>query len=184
MAPTRIRLLVLIAISCLVLAWSVAALVDSFAGRYLPFPATAAGAIWLLAIALGMWSWIVRPKLLRRPGVEPLAPEVAARTAALALAGSRVGAGVFGCYAGFGLFLLPDAAAVEAARSGVVVCLLSALGGVVLAVVALWLERMCRLPQDPHGKASGDPSAPMDGMPEGLERVAYRKNSSRNRLKA
>ncbi len=182
MAPTRTRLLLLISISCLVLAWSVAALVDSLAGRYLPFPGTAAGAIWLLALALGMWSWIVRPRLLRKPGVEPLAPEVAARTVALALAGSRVGAGVFGCYAGFGLFLLPDASAVDAARSGLVVCAFSALGGVALAIVALWLERMCRLPEDNERKEPGGPSSPMDGRPEGIQRVVRPEKSRRPRL--
>lgn len=163
MTPTKLRVLIAVAAIAAVVAWCIAALVDSFAGRYLPLPATAAGALWLMAIALGMWGWIVRPRLLRRPGVEPLPAVVAARTAALALAGSRVGAGAVGFYLGVGLFLLPDSQ-VAAARSGLLVCLFSALGGVALVAVSLWLESMCRLPADDGTADEEDSETGMDGL--------------------
>lgn len=163
MTTTKFRMLIAIAVIAAVVAWCIAALVDSLAGRYLPLPATAAGALWLLAVALGMWGWIVRPRLLRRPGAEPLPAVVAARTAALALAGSRVGAGAVGFYAGVGLFLLPDSQVV-AARSGLVVCLFSALGGAALVAVSLWLENMCRLPEDEETPDEEPSETGMDGL--------------------
>lgn len=163
MTTTKFRVLIAVAVIAAVVAWCVAALVDSLAGRYLPLPATAAGALWLVAIALGMWGWVVRPRLLRRPGVEPLPAIVAARTAALALAGSRVGAGAVGFYLGVGLFLLPDSQ-VAAARSGLLVCLFSALGGVALVAASLWLEGMCRLPDDDETADEERSDTGMDGL--------------------
>jgi hypothetical protein len=169
--PTRLRLLALIAIVCAAVAWSAAAVVDSVAGRYLPLPATASGAIWLLAVAVGMWGWIIRPRLLRRPGHEPLPPIVAARTAALALAGSRVGAGVVGCYGGVALFLLPDRS-VAAAQSGLIVCGLTVVGAAALVAVSLWLEQMCRIPDDGESGDAADTDTSLGGIAGSAERVA------------
>ena len=117
MTPTRLRLLALIAVVAGVVGWVLATIADSIFERYLPVPWSAALAMWLLAVGLGMWGLIVRPRLQRKPGTEPLPPFVAARTAALALAASRVGAGVFGFYLGVGLVFVGDLP-VPAAQNG------------------------------------------------------------------
>lgn len=145
--PTRLRLLLLITVTCGVLGWVVATMADSILTRYLPVPVSAALAMWLLAVMLGMWILLVRPRLLRRPGTLPLPPEVAARTAALALAVSRVGAGVAGFYAGVGLVFVLDLP-IPAAQSGAWLSLATLLGGVTIAALALWLEALCRIRDD------------------------------------
>ena len=173
MATTKFRVLLAVAAVAAVVAWCIAALVDTLVGRYLPLPATAAGALWLVVIALGMWGWTVRPRLLRRPGTEPLPAIVAARTAALALAGSRVGAGVAGFYLGVGVFLLPDSQVV-AAQSGLLVCAFSALGGVGLVAVSLWLESMCRLPENPESPDDEPSGNGIDGLTGDAQRSSPR----------
>lgn len=178
MSPTRPRLLLLVALVCGVVAWSVAALADSLAGRYLPLPPTASGAVWLVAAAVFIWGVVVRPRLRRRPGHEPLPPLVAARTAALALAGSRVGAGVVGFYTGVAAFLLPDRA-VAAARSGLVTCGLSVVGAALLVAASLWLEGMCRIRgsgegDDADSGAGPDSDTTLGGMVGGTERRGHR----------
>jgi hypothetical protein len=72
---------------------------------------------------------------------------MAARTTALALAGSRTGAVVFGMYGGVALRLL-DETAVAAGRERLLAAALASLGGFILAALSLWLEHICRLPED------------------------------------
>lgn len=147
MTPTRIRLLLLIALVAGVVGWVLATVADSIAGRYLPVPWSAAVAMWMLALGLGLWALLVRPRLSGRPGSPPLPPLVAARTAALALAASRVGAGVLGFYIGVLLVFAADLP-VPAAQSGALASGATALGGLAIAVVALWLEHLCRIKGD------------------------------------
>lgn len=139
-----------------VLGWALAQLVDSLIGRYLPISWTAAGAIWLLALALLMWGWVVRPRLLHRPGSLRLVPHVAARTAALALASSRTGAAVFGVYLGFSVSFMGELAT-PAGQESAIISAVAATGGVALAAVALWLERLCRIDDDQDSNM-GDPT--------------------------
>lgn len=169
MTPTRFRLLALIAVTAGVVGWVLATIADSILERYLPVPWSAAVAMWLLGIGLGMWGVIVRPRLQRRPGTEPLPPFVAARTAALALAASRVGAGVFGFYLGVALVFVGDLP-VPAAQSGAWASGATALGGAVITVIALWIERLCRITgdDDDDGEATG---VDLRGITGGAERT-------------
>lgn len=170
MTPTRLRLLALIAVVAGVVGWVLATIADSILERYLPVPWSAALAMWLLAVGLGMWGLIVRPRLQRKPGTEPLPPFVAARTAALALAASRVGAGVFGFYLGVGLVFVGDLP-VPAAQNGTWASGATALGGAAITAIALWLERLCRI-TDGDDDESGTPSIDLRGMAGGAERSA------------
>ena len=147
MTPTRGRLLIAVAAVSGILGWSVSRLADSVVGRYLPITWTAAGAVWLLALSLLMWTWFVRPKLLRREGSTPLSPHVAARTTALALASSRTGAAVAGGYAGVAIALLGELVA-PVARESAIAAGIASLGGLALVAVGLWLESMCRIDDD------------------------------------
>ncbi len=170
MTPTRPRLLLLIAVVAAVVGWVLATVADSIVGRYLPVPWSAALAIWLLAIALGGWTLLVRPRLLKRPGTIPLPALLAARTAALALAASRVGAGVAGFYVGVLLVFLADLA-VPAAQVGAWTSGITALGGVVIAGLALWLESLCRI-RDEDGSEGDSTAGDIDlrGIAGGTER--------------
>jgi hypothetical protein len=77
-------------------------------------------------------------------------PLVAARTAALAMAASRTGAIAGGVYLGIALSFATRWGQ-EAGRERVITAGLSVLASIAVVAVALWLERMCRLPSDGAG---------------------------------
>lgn len=147
MKPTRIPLLIAIVVIGIAVGWGLVEIVSGQTGRSVPVPLLAGTAIWLLAIALGAWTWFLRPRLRKEPGSVPVPPLAAARTAALAMAASRTGAVVAGIYAGIAVAAvnsLSTPAGVSAFSSAV----LASTGSVVLAAAALWLEGLCRLPED------------------------------------
>ncbi len=169
MRPTRLRLLVGIAVVAGALGWGTAYLVDARLSRYLSVPWTAPITFLLLGIALLLWTRGVRARLARKPGTKPLPPLVAARTAALAMAASRVGAFFFGWYIGVLVELVPSLE-VEAVRGYVLAAAGSVLGALLVVLAALWLERSCRLPDPP-------PDPQLDGKParaRGIDPAANR----------
>ncbi len=146
MTPTRPSLLLALALIALVLGVAVADLYDTLVGLRLPVPWTTA--VTVVAIDLGLLGWtLVFRNRLKREGIH-LNPFVAMRTAALAMAASRAGALVAGFFAGVGFWYALDLS-VSIARERLTICAVSAVAGVVLALVAIWLERICRLPKDP-----------------------------------
>ena len=133
---------------------AVADLYDTLVGLRMPVPWTTA--ITVVAIDLGLLGWtLVFRNRLKREGIH-LNPFVAMRTAALAVAASRAGALVAGFFAGVGFWYALDLS-VSIARERLIICAVSAVAGVVLALIAIWLERICRLPKDPDD-AEGLPS--------------------------
>lgn len=169
--PTRPRLLALIAVVCGVIGWVIATIADSVVSRYLPVPWSAAVAVWMLAAGLLMWTVIVRPRLTGRPGATPLPSLVAARTAALALAASRVGAGVAGFYIGVLLVFLADIP-IPAAQSGAWTSGVTAVGGLAIVAVALWLEHLCRIRGDDDENEPQRNEIDLRGMAGGTERTS------------
>ena len=163
MTPTRIRNLLLIAVVAIAVGWFAVQAVEFAAGRFFPVPWTAAMAMGLLAVCLFIWTLLARPRLLRRPGHPRMAPVVAARTAALAMAGSRTGAAVFGFYSGVVLGLLP-AFDTEAGQQYIYAGVVTAVASLALAVVAYWLETLCRLPGDDGEEGAGG-SVPRKARP-------------------
>ncbi len=151
MQPTRIRLLVGIAVVSAAVGWGVVQVVDSWSGRLLAVPWLAAGSIWLVAGAVAYWAWSSKPRLAHHPGTKPMDPIVAARSAALAMAASRIGALVLGLYTGIAVAMVPSLATESGLRTfwAATAC---SLGALALVVAALWLEHVCRLPVGP-----GDP---------------------------
>lgn len=150
MRPTPIRLLVILAVVAGSLGWAVIVLVHALAGRIIVVPWLAAAAMWLLAGGLLSWTFSVRPRLQRRPGARPIAPIVAARTAVLAIAASRIGALVAGFYGGIVVGVVPYLSTISGTDS-FWAALATAIGSIAVAVIALWLERICRLPVGPGG---------------------------------
>lgn len=151
--PTSIPMLLGVALGCALLGWGFADWVDSM-GRLPAVPWLAVGVIWLVAAFVGVWAFIARRRLHPKPGAPRMAPLVAARTTALALAGSRTGMVVFGLYGGLALRLLRETT-VAAGRERLLAAALAALGGLVLAGLSLWLEHICRLPDGPDEGAAG-----------------------------
>ncbi|MCZ3389411.1 MAG: DUF3180 domain-containing protein [Actinomycetia bacterium] len=112
--------------------------------------------LFVLAVGFVVAAWTLRPRIQRREGYRPLDPFVAARTAVLALAGSRTGAAVAGVYLGYAGFLLLDLVN-DYRRRMVIIALAAAAAGLAMAAAALWLERICRVKGDddePGGQAS------------------------------
>jgi len=147
MRPTRARVLVALAAVAAAVGWGLLQLVIGQSGRVLGVPWLAAGTIWILALDIGLWALLSRPRLQRKPGARPLPAMVAARTAALAMAASRTGALVAGFYAGVGLGCLP-ARMTPAGSDALWAALATAVGALALVGAALWLEWLCRLPSD------------------------------------
>jgi hypothetical protein len=166
MTPTRPSLLLALALIAFGSGVLLVLLVEAAANRLLLVPWGAALAMGMVALAVLGWALLARPRLLHRPGHPPLDPILAARTAALAMAGSRTGAAVTGFYLGAAGALLP-AADTEAGRSSAGAAAATAAAGAVLAVVALWLEGMCRLPGDDDRTTPGTPGASGGGASEG-----------------
>lgn len=158
MGPTRVRLLVLLAVIAAAVGWSIVELMQGQSGRVLPVPWLAAVTMWVFALGLLAWTVVVRPRLLHRPGHRRLDPMVAARTAALAMAASRTGALVLGAYAGIGLGAF-SARHTPAGQQSLLASLATVVGALAVIVIALWLERLCRLPVDDDESAERSPKS-------------------------
>jgi hypothetical protein len=102
-----------------------------------------------LAVFLLAWTFMVRANHAKTTGHQKLDPIVAARSAALALAASRVGSIAAGFYAGV---LLVNALMLHTPASGrcVEITSFTVLASLIVVVLGLWLEHICRLPDDFH----------------------------------
>jgi hypothetical protein len=107
----------------------------------------------VLALALVLWTRGTRARLSRKPGTTPMDPIVAARSAALAMAGSRTGVVVAGFYLGVAV-ALSGGWDVPYVRELVLLALATVLASAAVVAASLWLERVCRLPPDPSGGAT------------------------------
>ena len=166
MAPTRLNVLLLGALFAGLFGWALVRLTDSLAGRYVPVTWVAAVAVWLVAGALLWWTLTARPRLQRRPGARRLSPQVATRTAALALASSRAGAIVAGAYAGVAIGFLPELT-VPAGSSAAIAAIVASVGGVALAILGIWLERLCRIDGDGDTTGQDGPASAGAGPTHG-----------------
>lgn len=147
MQPTRIRLLVGIIVICAALGWGMVQIVDAWFGRLVPVPWLAAAALWIVAGALAWWTFQARPRLRGRPDVKPMEAIVAARSAALAMAASRIGAVMAGFYAGVAVGLVARISTPSGAQA-FWAATMAAVGALALVVAAVWLEHSCRIPLD------------------------------------
>lgn len=143
------RLLAWLALLAAMGGWAAANWIDNM-GRLIAIPWLAPVTLWLSALAVLLWARGTKARLDPKSGRPRMDPMVAARTTALALAGSRTGALVLGFYAGIALRLL-DETGIAAGRQRLLIAVLAAIGGLALTAASLHLERICRVPEDPEG---------------------------------
>ena len=170
MKPTRKRFLVYIGVIGLLCGVSMARVVLATSGTLMPVRPAAPLATGVMAIALLWWTIIVRSRLIHiaraRHDAEqkakggpaapfimterPLEPLVAARTLALAFAMSRAGAYVCGWYAGVALSFSGHLGS-DDVRWRLLYAVMTSVFSLLLVVIAIWLERSCKLPPTAPG---------------------------------
>ncbi|MCX4747371.1 DUF3180 domain-containing protein [Kitasatospora sp. NBC_01287] len=161
MKPLRLRLLLGIFVVATALSWAGTKLwnsLDTLPGVPAAAPVVlAAIAVILLATAISLRS---RLKAVRdrAPGAKRVDPLGAARALVLGQASALVSALVSGVYAGFAIVLLtlPD---FEAHKGPALTAGLAVLAGAAVVAVALWLQHICKLPED-SGDGGGKGAAP------------------------
>lgn len=156
MRPTKLVLLLALALVGGVLGFAIAQIFNTWAALTLPVPWSSAITVAACAAALAGWSWNFRNRLQDKDVV--IAPAQAVRTAALAMAASRAGAIIAGLYLGITAWLSLDLSK-PAAQDRLWVCVVGAVVALALAAVGLWLEHMCRLPEDDDPDEVADPNA-------------------------
>ncbi|MER5932681.1 DUF3180 domain-containing protein [Streptomyces sp. NPDC002054] len=111
-------------------------------------------AVVLLATALSLRARL-KAQRERRPGAKGVEPLMAARAVVFGQASALVAALVAGMYGGVGVFLLlADLTQVPARRDQAVYAACAVLAGAGVIAAALFLERVCKLPEDDDpGKA-------------------------------
>lgn len=153
--PTRPASLGAVFVLAASFGWSVIRLWSRWADGGPSVPWLAAVTMTVLFLALLGWALVARNRIQPEAGKPRMHPLVAARTLALAMAASRVGALAAGFYFGFLIASLHGFAA-PAGRQRVLVSAVIVLASAGTVVVALWLERMCQLPKPPAGASTGE----------------------------
>lgn len=112
-------------------------------------------ALAILDLAIFVWTLSVSnrlPKLTKtddavvaKLSANPLPPLMAARTVAFALAGSRVGALLFGAYLGLAVNAIAELQVVAFANH-MKLSAISSLLGLIMIAICVWLERKCSPP--------------------------------------
>ncbi|MFF8974371.1 DUF3180 domain-containing protein [Streptomyces sp. NPDC014995] len=150
MRELRIRMLVGVFVVAGVLSWAGARLWNSI-GTLPSVPLAApivlaAIAAILLATALSLRARL-KAQRERRPEAKGVDPLMAARAVVFGQSSALVAALVAGMYGGTGVFLL-ESLDIPARRDQAVYAGFSVLAGVAVIAAALFLERVCRLPED------------------------------------
>ncbi len=133
-----------------VLSWAVARLWDSVST--LPsVPLAAPIVLGVIAVVLLATGLSIRARLRaqreRRPGAKGVEPLMAARAVVFGQASALVAALVCGMYGGTGVYLL-SYLDVPPRRDQAIYAGFSVLAGIAVVAAALFLERVCKLPDD------------------------------------
>jgi len=146
----RIRTLAAVFVVAVVLSWAGARLWDSV-GTLPRVPLAAPIVLALIAVVLLSTALSLRARLKaqreRRPGAKGVDPLMAARAVVFGQASALVAALVAGMYGGTGVFLL-ELLDVPARRDQAIYAGFSVVAAVGVIAAALFLERVCKLPDD------------------------------------
>jgi uncharacterized protein DUF3180 len=153
----RIRMLVGVFAVAGVLSWAGARLWNSV-GTLPSIPLAAPIVLALIAAVLLATALSLRSRLRaqreRRPGAKGVDPLMAARAVVFGQASALVAALVAGMYGGTGVFLL-ELLDIPARRDQAIYAAASVLAGIAVIAAALFLERVCKLPEDEDRDTTG-----------------------------
>ncbi|MGW2643892.1 DUF3180 domain-containing protein [Streptomyces sp. NPDC001393] len=162
MRELRIRVLAGVFVVAGILSWAGARLWNSI-GTLPSVPLAAPIVLALIAGVLLATALSLRARLKaqreRRPGAKGVDPLMAARAVVFGQASALVAALVAGMYGGTGVFLL-ELLDIPARRDQAFYAGFSVLAGIGVIAAALFLERVCKLPEDEDQKPPGaEPAA-------------------------
>ena len=150
MKQLRIRVLAGVFVVAGILSWAGARLWNSI-GTLPSVPLAAPVVLALIAVVLLATALSLRARLRaqreRRPGAKGVDPLMAARAVVFGQASALVAALVAGMYGGTGVFLL-ELLDIPTRRDQAVYAGFSVLAGIAVIAAALFLERVCKLPED------------------------------------
>ncbi|NUS76145.1 MAG: DUF3180 domain-containing protein [Streptomyces sp.] len=150
MRELRIRLLVGVFVVAGVLSWAGARLWASI-GTLPSVPLAAPIVLALIAVVLLSTALSIRARLKaqreRRPEAKGVDPLMAARAVVFGQASALVAALVAGMYGGTGVYLL-ESLDIPARRDQAIYAGFSVLAGIAVIAAAIFLERVCKLPED------------------------------------
>ncbi|MFJ1730984.1 DUF3180 domain-containing protein [Streptomyces sp. NPDC088254] len=157
MRELRIRTLVGVFLIAGVLSWAGARLWNSL-GTLPSVPLAAPIALAVIAAILLATALSLRARLKaqreRRPEAKGVDPLMAARAVVFGHASALVAALVAGMYGGTGVFLL-ESLDMPARRDQAVYAAFSVVAGIAVIAAAIFLERVCKLPEDDDDNNTG-----------------------------
>jgi hypothetical protein len=146
----RIRVLAGVFVVAGILSWAGARLWNSV-GTLPSVPLAAPVVLALIAVVLTATALSLRGRFKaqreRRPEAKGVDPLMAARAVVFGQASALVAALVAGMYGGTGVFLL-ELLDIPARRDQAIYAGFSVVAGIAVIVAAVFLERVCRLPED------------------------------------
>ena len=143
--PTRPALLVVAGLAAAAAGWL---LLSFFYGRMPALPWLPTLTVAALAVVEGILAQNTRARIERRPGQPRVDPLAVARYAVLARASSLAGAIFAGFSAGLLGWLVLEPT--QAARDDIPAAGVASAAALALVAAALWLERACRVPDQPE----------------------------------
>ncbi|MER5198283.1 DUF3180 domain-containing protein [Streptomyces sp. NPDC002755] len=150
MRELRIRVLAGVFGVAAILSWAGARLWNSI-GTLPSVPLAAPIVLALIAVVLMATALSLRARLKaqreRRPGAKGVDPLMAARAVVFGQSSALVAALVSGMYGGTGVFLL-ESLDIPARRDQAIYAGFSVLAGIAVIAAAIFLERVCKLPED------------------------------------
>jgi hypothetical protein len=153
----RIRMLAGLFVVAGVLSWAGARLWNSV-GTLPSVPLAAPIVLAVIAVVLLATALSIRARLRaqreRRPEAKGVDPLMAARAVVFGHASALVAALVAGMYGGTGVFLL-ESLDIPARRDQAIYAGFSVLAGIGVIAAAIFLERVCKLPEDDEHNGAG-----------------------------
>ncbi|MEU8525644.1 MULTISPECIES: DUF3180 domain-containing protein [Streptomyces] len=157
MKQLRLKVLAGLFLGAGILSWGAARLWDAF-GTLPSVPLAAPIVLAAIAVVLTATALSIRVRLKaqreRRPGAKGVEPLMAARAVVFGQASALVAAVVSGMYGGTGVFLL-GSLDVPARRDQAIYAGFSVAAGIAVIAAALFLERVCKLPEDEDNNGAG-----------------------------
>ncbi|GAA2481635.1 DUF3180 domain-containing protein [Streptomyces gobitricini] len=160
MKQLRLKVLAGLFVVAGVLSWGGARLWESF-GTLPSVPLAAPIVLAVIAVVLTATALSLRSRLRaqreRRPDAKGVEPMMAARAVVFGQASALVAALVSGMYGGTAVFLL-GSLDIPARRDQAIYAGFSVLAGIGVIAAAIFLERVCKLPEDDGPEGGGAPA--------------------------